>query len=157
MIDLVPTLCELAETEVGHPQFGRSFMPVLAERAYSHRDAAFSEGGFRVDEEAQNELRAEHPYDIKTALLHDEPPLAGRAVAIRTEEWTYVYRTGEADELYDARQDPRETKNLVDQPGYAAVVAALRDRILHWLVETSDVIPLERDPRMEPAIVEQFL
>jgi hypothetical protein len=33
----------------------------------------------------------------------------------------------------------------------------LRDRLVDWLVETSDVIPRARDPRMEPAIVEQFL
>jgi hypothetical protein len=33
----------------------------------------------------------------------------------------------------------------------------LRDRILGWLVETSDVVPFTRDPRMEPALVAQFL
>jgi hypothetical protein len=33
----------------------------------------------------------------------------------------------------------------------------LRTRLLDWLVEISDVIPLTRDARMDPALVEQFL
>ncbi|HXY93552.1 MAG TPA: sulfatase-like hydrolase/transferase [Acidimicrobiia bacterium] len=157
MIDLFPTLCELAETEAEHVQFGRSLVPVLAGRANVHRDAAFAEGGLRVDEEPQNELLAGYPYDLKTSLLHDEPELAARAIAVRTDAWTYVYRTREADELYDRVQDPDETINVAGEPAHAAVVAELRDRILSWLADTSDVLPLTRDPRMEPALLAQFL
>jgi hypothetical protein len=68
-----------------------------------------------------------------------------------------VYRTLEADELYDAIADPGERCNVAGDPAHADVVRELRDRVLAWLVETSDVIPLTRDPRMEPALVEQFL
>jgi arylsulfatase A-like enzyme len=157
MIDLVPTMCEVAETDVGHAQFGRSLVPVLSGRASSHRDVAFCEGGFRLDEEPQNERRAKYPYDLKTALLHDEPALVGRAVAVRTEAWTYVYRACEASELYDRVRDPRETTNVATEPGNAEVVTELRDRVLAWLVDSSDVIPPTRDPRMEAALVEQFL
>jgi len=148
MIDLVPTLCELADSEVGHVQFGRSIWS-------ESRDSAFSEGGFRVDEESQSELRAAYPYDVKTSLLHDEPQLAARAVAMRTAEWTYVYRTCEDDELYDRIGDPGETTNIA--PQHAATVVELRERVLSWLVDTSDVVPRARDPRMEPALVQQFL
>jgi arylsulfatase A-like enzyme len=157
MIDLVPTICGFADAEVGHVQFGRSLMPLLAGERAQHRDAAFSEGGFRADEEAQNELPADYPYDVKTALLHDQPELVGRAVAIRTDAWTYVYRTREDDELYDRVGDPAETTNVANEPANAAIAAGLRDRILGWLVETSDVVPFTRDPRMEPALVAQFL
>jgi hypothetical protein len=36
----------------------------------------------------------------------------------------------------------------------ADVIAGLRDRMLEWLVETSDVIPPARDPRMDPELTE---
>jgi arylsulfatase A-like enzyme len=157
MVDLLPTLCELADLEPEHVQFGRSLVPLLTGATSAHRDAAFSEGGFRVDEADQNELPAGHPYDVKTSLLREEPELVGRAVAVRTSEWTYVHRTCERDELYDRRADPGELDNVVDAPEHAPAVAALRGRILDWLVETSDVIPRDRDPRMEPALVDQFL
>jgi arylsulfatase A-like enzyme len=157
MIDLVPTICELAETDVGHVHFGRSLTPVLTGQRAQHRDAAFSEGGFRVDEEAQNELLAGYPYDVKTGLLHEHPELVKRAVAIRTDAWTYVYRAGDEDELYHRVGDPGETANVARDPGNADVVARLRERILAWLIETSDVVSLTRDLRMEPALVAQFL
>jgi arylsulfatase A-like enzyme len=158
MIDVPATLCEMAGTKPGHVHFGRSLSSVLTDPKRTHRDAAFSEGGFRIDEEPQNELPAAHPYDLKTTLLHEHPELVGRAVAMRTDRWTYVYRSCEDDELYDRVADPSETTNLADHPERRAVVADLRDRMLRWLVETSDVIPLdERDPRMEPALVEQLL
>ena len=157
MIDVLPTLCELTDTEVGHVQFGRSLVPLLSGQTSVHRDAAFSEGGFRLDEEPQNEPLANYPYDVKTSLLHDEPETVGRAIAIRTTEWTFVHRRCESDELYDRVTDPSETTNVVDRPGHVAVIAQLRARLLDWLMETSDVIPLSRDPRMEHALVETFL
>jgi arylsulfatase A-like enzyme len=157
MVDVLPTLSELADADVEHVHFGRSLVPVLHGSTDVHRDAAFSEGGFRLDEEAQNELVAEHPYDLKTSLLHERPDLVGRAISLRTNEWTYVYRALEGDELYDAHADPREQRNVAGDPAHGPTVRELRDRVLAWLVETSDVVPTVRDPRMEPALVEQFL
>jgi hypothetical protein len=63
----------------------------------------------------------------------------------------------ESDELYHRAHDPHETTNLAGLPDHATVVTALRERILDWLVDTSDVIPYIRDPRMEPGLVETFL
>jgi arylsulfatase A-like enzyme len=157
LVDLLPTLCEAAETEPQQVQFGRSLVPVLTGATAPHRDAAFSEGGFRIDEADQNELAARYPYDVKTGLLRDEPALVGRALAVRTEQWTYVHRTCESDELYDRTADPDEIENVVGRPDLANVVGELRTKVLDWLVDTSDVIPLARDPRMDPALVEQFL
>jgi choline-sulfatase len=81
------------------------------------------------------------------------PHLVGKAECVRTSEWAYVYRHEERDELYDRSADPAETTNLLatDRAGdddVAAVAAGLRDRLLAWMVETSDVIPWEADPRV---------
>jgi arylsulfatase A-like enzyme len=157
MVDILPTLCELAEVEVSHSQFGRSLVPLLSGGTDQHREAAFTEGGFRLDEAPQNELLAAYPYDIKTSLMREEPELVGRAAAVRTTNWTYVYRTYELDELYDRRADPFELSNLAEVTQYTDVRNEMRDRLLQWLVETSDVIPDGRDPRMESALVDQFL
>jgi arylsulfatase A-like enzyme len=157
MIDLPATLCARAGIDVEHVQFGRSLGGVFADRSSEHRPAAFSEGGFRVDEETQNELAAGYPYELKTSLLHERPELVGRAIAMRTRDWTFVHRVHEADELYDRRSDPHETINIADDPARAPVVGELRERMLDWLVDTSDVIPVARDPRMEPALRDQLL
>lgn len=157
MLDLPATICDLAETEVGHVQFGRSLVPVFTEPSLTHRERAFSEGGFRIDEAAQNEQADFHPYRLKSSLQQERPELVGRAVCVRTPEWTHVHRLYESDELYDRRADPRETTNLVDQPQHAEVCRDLRAELLDWLVATSDVIRSERDPRMDASTVDAFL
>jgi len=51
-------------------------------------------------------------------------------------------------ELYDLRADPRETRNLIDDPAYSEELAALKERMLDWYVETSDVVPQVPDRRL---------
>ena len=138
LIDLFATVLELAEVEPQHTHFGRSLLTGVP------RTAAFSEGGFTVEEEPLLE-RGPFPYDLKSALQHDEPTAVGRAIAMRTPEWTYVYRLYEDDELYDRAADPDELDNLAcARPD---IVRDLRDRVLDWMVSTADVIPWTPDPR----------
>jgi len=46
---------------------------------------------------------------------------------------------------------------VVGEPANGSVLKDLRDRMLGRLVETSDVVPPSRDPRMEPELVQEFL
>jgi arylsulfatase A-like enzyme len=151
MVDLLPTLAELAEVEVRHTHFGRSLVPLLADGSLAHRDAAFSEGGFSLEEEPLLES-SPFPYDKKSALQHTDTLTAGRAIAIRTEGWTYVRRLYEEDELYDHVNDPRELVNLIAKPEHEARVRELRDRVLDWLLASADVIRWDADPRFEPEL-----
>lgn len=49
---------------------------------------------------------------------------------IRTAEWKYTRRFPDGpDELYDLTNDPGERSNLIDRPGYASTVQALRARL----------------------------
>ena len=140
LIDLFATLLELGEVDAQHSHFGRSLL------TGAPRDAAFSEGGFMLAEEPLLE-QAPFPYDQKAALQHDDPASVGRAIAMRTDRWSYVYRLYEHDELYDRGVDPAETMNLSGRPEVADVERTLRDDVLRWSVETSDVIPWTPDPR----------
>ena len=154
LVDLLPTLLELGDAEAPHAHFGRSLNPVLQGSADTVRDAAFSEGGFVPGEEyAIEPLLLGTVYEHKTRLQHDDITLAGRAAAIRTAEWTYIARVYEGDELYDRRADPGERVNVWGQAGTEATATALRTRLLEWMLATSDVVPHERDPRMDAAIM----
>lgn len=159
LVDLLPTLCDMAEVEPAHTHFGRSLLCVLTDpegAGPGHRDAAFSEGGFLVAEEHLLEKAGGH-YDYKGSLQHEDPRLVGRVTALRTPEWTYVRRLYEDDELYDRAADPQEATNLIGDPAHAAVVARLSGRLLDWLQETSDTVPWAEDPRFEPELVELIM
>lgn len=147
MVDLLPTVLELAGVPAGHTHFGRSLLPVIDDPSTPHREYAFSEGGFTVEEEPLLE-RAPFPYDLKAGLQHEDPSLVGKAVSVRDRRWTYVYRLYEPAELYDRAADPAERINLAGRPEHAGTETRLRDAVLRWMVETADVIPWEADPRM---------
>ena len=147
MVDLLPTMLELAAHDTTHTHFGVSLVPLLEDGTRSHRAAAFSEGGFSARERERMERTPSGHYRAKIQLQIDRPELAGRCTAIRTERWTYVYRVDDRDELYDRMADPRELVNLASSPDHVDTVAVLRDELLRWLADTSDVIPPDADPR----------
>ncbi|MGW8882215.1 hypothetical protein, partial [Streptomyces mirabilis] len=89
--------------------------------------------------------------DRKSALQHADPTLAGKAVAVRDQQWTYVWRLYEEPELYARGEDPHERVNLAGRSEHAAVQQRMHDAMLRWLVETADVIPTDADPRL-PAV-----
>ncbi len=157
MVDLTATLLDLAGVEPSYMHFGRSLVPLLANASSAHRDAAFSEGGFVLDEEPLLESGNEGHYKHKQDLQHEDTSLTGRAISIRTREWAYTERLYEGPELFDRINDPRETVNLAGSADTVEVERELRDRIFRWLFETSDVIPWDQDPRMEPALLRTFL
>ena len=157
LIDLTPTLLELAEIDADYTHFGRSLLPLLTDATRLHRDAAFSEGGFLAEEEPLLESGAKGAYRPKQELQHEDTTLTGRAISVRTDRWAYTERLYEGPELFDRVNDPRETVNLAGSPDTVDVERELRDRIFRWLFETSDVIPWTPDPRMEPALREQLL
>jgi len=129
-----------------HRHFGRSLLPLLHDAGRAHREYAFTEGGFALEEEPAFE-RAPFPYDLKTALQHDRPALVGKAIAVRDRKWTYVWRRYEGPELYHRGSDPDERINLADSAGHAGTRQRLHDAIFTWLADTADVLPADADPR----------
>ena len=66
------------------------------------------------------------PYDFKVALQHNDTSLVGSALAVRDQNWAYIYRLYEADELYSRHDDPNEMHNLAALPDYAWIRAQMR-------------------------------
>ncbi len=152
LVDVLPTLLELADIDPSHTHFGRSLVPILAGTSTAHRQAAFSEGGFSRNERNLLEPIGYPFYRNKVLQQHEDPDSVGRAIACRATDFTYVYRLYESDELYDRRADPHETINIAARTEHANTVTAMRERVLAWLAETSDVIGWELDPRKDPAV-----
>ncbi len=149
MVDIVPTIHELAGVEPDYTHFGKSLLPVLADPDAGHRQYAFTEGGFLVEEEPLLEMPG-FPYDLKGEAQHDRPEIVGKAVAVRSREWTYVWRLYEPPELYDRSNDPGELHNLAGSADHAKTETELTGELLRWMVATGDVLPWSRDPRFPP-------
>ncbi|KAK7426881.1 hypothetical protein QQZ08_006627 [Neonectria magnoliae] len=125
---------------------GLSWIPLLCGNATEHKKYAFSEGGFLTSEESLLE-QAPYPYDLKAGLQHEDTALAGKAISLRDETWTYVYRLYEPAELYHRQNDPCELHNLAQDYAHKTLVDQLEKVILKWLLEGADVMPWASNPR----------
>jgi arylsulfatase A-like enzyme len=155
MVDLLPTMLEVAGHQAGHTHFGRSLTHVLADTSTPHRDLAFSEGGFLAGEAHLLE-RSTGAYRLKSDLQHEDPVYAGKVASVRDQRFTYVHRLYEGPELYDRAEDPGETANLAGAAEHGETEAALRDAVTRWLLETTDVIPWDADPRFEKTLIDML-
>lgn len=156
MIDLTATMLDLAGIEPGYTQFGYSLRPLIGDPTQTHREAVFSEGGFLRSEGALLEPDSAGHYRHKQDIQHDLPELVGKAMAVRTHEWTFVERLYEGCELYDRLADPHERRNLIVGDQHSPIVDELRRRLARWMLETSDVFPWTPDPRIESALRAAF-
>ncbi|MGE5551147.1 MAG: sulfatase-like hydrolase/transferase, partial [Bacteroidota bacterium] len=152
LVDFSATVYDIAGIQPGYSYYGRSLAPLVAGETDSHRDAVFCEGG-RLHGEThcmERESTSSHPsglYWPRISLQNAEGPEHTKAVMIRTRAYKYVRRLYEADELYDLRSDPGETRNLIDEPSLRQELASLKERMLTWFMATSDVVPHDADQR----------
>ena len=154
LVDFSATVYELTDIDPGYDHFGKSLLPIIAGETDTHREAAFCEGGRRYGEEQAMERESTshtNPsglYWPRVGLQSvDSEPYHSKAAMCRTQEYKYVKRLYEQDELYDLKHDPGETRNVIDDPAYASALLQLKEQLLAWYMETCDVVPHNTDKR----------
>lgn len=151
LIDFPATVEALTAIRPEHTHFGRSLLPVIAGQTDEHRDAVFCQGGRRRGETHCMELQSsQDPHDLywpRLSLQRGKGPEHTKATMCRTKDFKYVHRLYECDELYDLHSDPAELHNRIDDAGLADTCAALKDRLLTFYLDTSDVVPHDSDRR----------
>jgi Arylsulfatase A and related enzymes len=158
LIDLFPTVMELAGLESGHTQFGSSLVPYAMGREIRRREAAFCEGGFRRGEEHCKEMGPEgrlNPkglYYPRQSLQASDAMYNGKAIMCRTRSYKYVRRLYEGDELYDLASDPRELDNRIADPRYASVLSELKELLLDHYLDSCDAVPFDKDSRFDQSM-----
>lgn len=142
LIDIMPTVCELAGLDTPRYVQGRSLLPVATGQSEVHRNFAFCEGGVEPElarRAAPINTRGADP--TKQQVLASYPETLFRAKMIRTERFKYVYRFEGEDELYDLIQDPHELVNRIQDPLLKDELGRMKDRLLRHLVESESKMP----------------
>lgn len=153
LVDFPATVEALTGLEQSYTHFGRSLLPLLDEPTEMHRDAVFCEGGRLHGEThcmelpSSSSMNPQGLYWPRLSWQVAEGPEHTKAVMCRTQRFKYVYRLYESDELYDLYADPGELHNRIEDPALACVLAALKERLLTFFVETCDVVPFDSDRR----------
>ncbi len=151
LVDFRATVEDITGLQPGYTHFGQSLVPLLTGQTTQHRDAVFCEGGRCLGEfhcmENESPQGQDFLYWPRLSLQRQEGPEHTKATMCRTRRYKFVHRLYELDELYDLQEDPQELNNRINDPTLAAIQSELKDRLLHFYLETSDVVPHTPDRR----------
>jgi len=154
--DIMATALELAGIEAQHTHFSHSLVPQIHGASGDPDRAAFAEGGYDPFEahcfegyppRGEAIMTPEHIYYPKLLQQQEHPESVCRAVMMRTASHKLVRRSTGKHELYDLSRDPCELNNVYRTAEYASIRTAMEQRLLHWFLHTSDVVPFDENPR----------
>ncbi len=110
LLDLYPSLCDLASLPAPSDLHGKSLRPILSGKTKSIRDTIFL------------------PY-LKVQR------------AVRDDRWKLIaYPKIQHLQLFDLKNDPHETNNLIDKPQHQAEVERLLKHLHRWQKELNDTV-----------------
>jgi arylsulfatase A-like enzyme len=120
LIDLLPTLCDLAAVPAPAGVDGLSLRPLLEPRAAQDRAWA---------------------RDMIFAQYYGKQSWRVPIRMVRTARWKYVRYLGYGEELYDLAADPGELRNLALAPDAASERTRLARELDDWIRRTGDPFP----------------
>ena len=167
-IDLAPTILRAAglgdklQVNAQKKRFqGRSFLPVLSDQKKETNTYIYAEHNWHdFDDHGRAVRSAKFKYirNYYTDIPGTPPADAVRSPTFRV--MRQLHATGKLtpaqrnpfiaprpkEELYDVSKDPRELKNLADDPNYKDELTKLRRVLSRWEKATADKVPSKRRP-----------
>jgi N-sulfoglucosamine sulfohydrolase len=147
LVDLVPTMCEIAGADPAEGVQGASFLPVLLGKDSPGKRYVYMERNMHDTDDHIRAVRTEQFKYIENA--YPDEPMANAFDLIRSpaqRAMEKLYEAGElpahqshafvphrpAVELYDLEKDPFELKNLAEDPAYRDTVEQLAQQLNHY-------------------------
>jgi arylsulfatase A-like enzyme len=159
VIDIAPTVAELAGIAKSPTFQGRNLVPVLKNPAATIRPLAFSEhnwhdyealgrsvrdGRYMLARNFRPALASQGPADSVRSPSHQALRAAVKAGTILTPIQQDVFLAPRPEiELYDTRADPHQVSNLAGRPEFGALERRLFSALEKWMDDTGDSVPAE--------------
>jgi arylsulfatase A-like enzyme len=152
LLDLFPTVCDLAGIE--HPPWlqGKSLLPLVRGEKDELHEQLFGEQTYHAAYEPQRTVRTARYRYIRRYDDRDQPVLANaddtpaKAALL---ELGWLEQPRDEEMLFDLAFDPGEANNLIGEPRMAEVAREMRARLDTWMRETND--PLLHGPVPPPS------
>lgn len=156
LIDLVPTLLEVSETNFKGTLDGKSILPIFLNKNYKSSSYIFSERNWHDNWQPSRciisdkyklimNFRLDVGYlpalDIKESLSYSSIlKLKKENKLIGNLNW-YNNNSTPFYEFYDLEKDPFEWKNEIDNPQFADIIDEMKSALSDWMINTYDFLP----------------
>ena len=153
IIDLAPTVLDMAEIDIPENMPGMSFTPLLLGDLIISPEFVYSERNWHDCDEHMRSIRTDQYKLILNA--YTEKPHGTAADLANSPSWYSLLDLKHADnlseeqsliftvprpsvELYNLRTDPEEYQNLAFDPAYRQTAQYLLEELQNWMNETDD-------------------
>lgn len=164
VIDIGPTVLELAGVKSDPRIQGVSFTPVLQDPQEIVRDYAFAEHNWHVYQAHERMVRTgdwlyirnAYPERMNLSVEAKRNPAAGelwqqyREGNLKPQQMDIMQQPRPAEELYHVVDDPHQLDNLAAAPKHAATLKRLRKILDTWARQTCDDVPETPTPDRPP-------
>ncbi len=138
-IDIFPTICELLDIDPPDWLQGCSILPTI--QGDTIHEEIFAEVNYHAAYEPQRCVRTSRYKYIRRYDGRSAPVLPNCDDGLSKDVWLaydWQGRAPNAEMLFDLIYDPHEANNLIEDEGYADVLADMRDRLEQWMRQTDD-------------------
>jgi len=161
VVDIAPTIVELAGLECSPTFQGKSFVKMLTRPETSIRDFVFAEHNWHDYQAHERAVRSKRYLYIRNAFPHlPATPPADVVRSITYEKMQKLRSHGNLDrehegcfivprpseELYDTLEDPYSLNNIASDREYGHVLEQMRRVYLEWARRTDDRVPANPAP-----------
>jgi len=141
LIDLAPTVCNVAEIDIPAQVQGSSLLPLVSGKTANLRDELFAEINYHAAYEPTRCVRTDRykyirRYDQRDRLVLPNADDTPSKQFLLDHDWRDQPRSQEM--LYDLIYDPHEAANLAEHPEMADVLNDFRSRLDTWMRKTDD-------------------
>ncbi len=151
-LDLYPTVCELLNIEKPSWLEGKSLLPLVRGDVPEIHEELFAEVNYHAAYEPKRAARTDRFNYIRHFGDKRTPVLPNCDDSLSKDLWLnngWREQAVPRELLFDSLFDPNETRNVVNDPAYAPVLADMRKRLDSWMQRTND--PLLNGPVNPPA------
>jgi len=143
LMDLFPTVCDLAGLDTPQWLHGTSLLPLVDGQVDQLRERLFFEQSFHAAYEPMRAVRTDrhiliHRFDKRASLVLPNTDDTPAKQDMMDHDWSKQLRHEEM--LYDHYFDPDQKNNLIGCDELSQVETDLRSSLAHWMQETDDPI-----------------
>ncbi len=156
VIDIAPTLLDLAGLSQGNTFQGISFAGILKNPDLEHRKYVFSEHNWHDYEAHERMVRTKHflyvvnyrpqfsnqgPADSNTSPSYADLKAVRDRGELSAAQADVFMKPRPHEELFDCIDDPMQLTNIASRPEYGHVLRDFRSIMHLWMTETGDNVP----------------
>ena len=159
LVDILPTLLEIAGGSAPSNIDGKSFLPILKGQENKIRDYVYGiatrqniQSCYVFPSRSVRNSRYKYVRNFNSMEVVEQNMSSNQAVNAFIKRGAQAFPNVPFEELYDLEIDPFEHRNLVNNEEYSIIKNQLENQLFHWMKQQNDFLINNKMPLIKPTL-----